>query len=133
MKKSAKTDAFNLDPKQLYIDMSKSNCVFVTYDMQKDRVYFSQNANAVFGFDIASTINRGETLTMNRFIHPDDKDMVYSKISAASVSLSVSDFKARFLGSPDGNVYNEFFATVVSITDGSGTPVRLQMSLFRLS
>jgi gliding motility-associated-like protein len=45
--------------------MSKSNCVFVTYDLQRDRVYFSQNANAVFGFDISSTINRGETYTIN--------------------------------------------------------------------
>lgn len=133
VKKVVNTGAFELDPKQLYIDMSKSNCTFVTYDMQRDRVYFAQNASAVFGFDIASTINRGETLTMNRFIHPDDKDMVYSKISKASVSLTVSDFKARFLGSVDGSVYNEFFVTVISVTDENGIPTRLQMSLFRLS
>ncbi len=133
VKKVAKTDAFELDPKQLYIDMSKSNCTFVTYDIPRDRVYFSQNASAVFGFDIASTINRGETFTINRFIHPDDKDRVYSQISKASVSLNVSNFKARFLGSADGSVYNEFFVTVVSITDETGAPIRLQMSLFRMS
>ncbi len=132
-KKAPQTGAFELDPKQLYIDMSKSNCAFVTYDLQRDRVYFSQNANAVFGFDISSTINRGETYTINRFIHPDDKDLVYNNISKASVSLTVSDFKARFLGSPDGSVYNEFFVTVVSITDENGTPIRLQMSMFRIS
>ncbi len=132
-KKVVNTGAFELDTKQFYVDMSKSNCTFVTYDMQRDRVYFAQNASAVFGFNIASTINRGETLTMNRFIHPEDKDMVYSKISKASVSLTVSDFKARFLGSIDGSVYNEFFVTVVSVTDENGIPTRLQMSLFRLS
>ena len=132
-KKKINTGAYEIDTKQFYIDMSKSNCTFVTYDIQRDRVYFAQNAAAVFGFDIASTINRGETFTMNRFLHPDDKDMVYAKISKASVSLTVSDFKARFLGSIDGSVYNEFFVTVVSITDENGTPIRLQMMLYRLS
>ena len=132
-KKVVNTVAFELDPKQLYIDMSKSNCVFVTYDLQRDRVYFSQNASKVFGFNIASIINREQNLTMTRFIHPDDKEMVYAKISKASVSLNVSDFKARFLGSVDGSVYNEFYVTVVSITDENGIPIRLQMSLFRLS
>lgn len=121
-----------VDRDMLYYDLAKSPCAILTFDIKKDRLYMSPNANDVFGFDIIDYFNNQKKVEVLTFIHPDDGQKLFNALVNSRINLALTNTDVRIATSIDMKKYKRFSVNFLSIVDESGTPVRYQCFVHRL-
>ena len=124
---------FEVDKDMFYYDLSKSPCVIMTYDIQRNRVFMSPNANAVFGFDVVSYFNNQSKVELLSFVHPDDAEKVLATLTKAKISLNMTNTDVRLSTPANKSSYTKFNATFFCVVDESGTAVRYHCYLHLFS
>ena len=122
-----------VDKDMLYYDLSKSPCAVLTFDIKRDKLFMSPNANAVFGFDIVGYFEKQEKVEVLSFIHPDDSQKVFNALVNSRINLSLTNTDVRISTSVDRKKYKRFSVNFLSVVDESGTPVRYQCFIHRIS
>lgn len=124
---------FDVDKDMFYYDLSRSPCVIITYDINRNKVFMSPNANDVFGFDIISYFNEQDRVRFLAFVHPDDEQKLLTALTNARISLNMTNTDVRLSTVADINSYNKFNATFLCVVDEAGTPVRYHCYLHHFS
>ena len=113
-----------VDKDTFYYDLSNSPCVILTYDINRNRVFLSPNANEVFGFDIVGYFNSQTNVELLSFVHPDDKEKLLAALTKARICLNMTNTDVRLSTVTDRNVFEKFNATFFCVVDEAGTPIR---------
>ena len=122
-----------VDKDMLYYDLSKSPCAVLTFDIKKDKLYMSPNANDVFGFDVIGFFDSQEKVEVLSFIHPEDSQKLFNALVSSRINLSLTNTTVRIATSADKKKYRSFSVNFLSVIDESGTPVRYQCFIHRIS
>lgn len=120
-----------VDKDTLYFDLAKSPCVVLTYDIKRNKLYMSPNANDVFGFDVIGYFNNQEKVEVLSFIHPDDEHQVLNALIDSRINLAVTNTVVRMSSLPDKRSYKKFSVNFLCVVDESGGPVRYQCFIHR--
>ena len=67
------------------------------------------------------------------FIHPDDGQKVFNALVNSRINLSLTHTDVRICTSSDKKKYKLFSVNFLSVVDESGTPVRYQCFIHRIS
>jgi len=117
----------------LYYDLAKSPCAVLTFDIRKDKLFMSPNANDVFGFDLIGYFEKQEKVDVLSFVHPDDGQKVFNALVNSRINLSLTNTDVRISTSVDKKKYRRFSVNFLSVVDEGGTPVRYQCFVHRIS
>ena len=131
--KTKKENICEVDKDMLYYDLAKSPCAVVTFDIKRNILSMSPNANAVFGFDVVSHMNKQEKLEVLSFIHPEDSQKVFNALVNSRINLSLTNTIVRISTSADKSKYRNFSVNFLSVVDEGGTPIRYQCFIHRVS
>ncbi len=123
-KAKKKQKIYDVDKDMFYYDLSKSPCVILTYDIQRNRVFMSPNANDVFGFDIISYFNEQDDVQLLTFVHPDDTQKLLTALTNSRICLNMTNTDVRLSTVSDKNSYTKYNATFFCVVDEGGTPIR---------
>lgn len=115
---------FDVDKDMFYYDLSKSPCVIMTYDIQRNRVFMSPNANEIFGFDVVSYFNEQEDVQLLTFVHPDDTQKLLTALTNSRICLNMTNTDVRLSTIMDKNSYVKYNATFLCVVDEAGSPIR---------
>lgn len=115
---------FEVDKDMFYYDLSKSPCVILTYDINRNRVFLSPNATEVFGFDIVSYFNEQDDVQLLTFVHPDDEQKLLAALTNSRICLNMTNTDVRLSTIMDKNSYTKYNATFLCVVDEAGTPIR---------
>ncbi len=115
---------FDVDKDMFYYDLAKSPCVIMTFDINRNKVYLSPNANDVFGFDVISYFNNQEKVEVLTFVHPEDTQKVLTALTNSRIYLNMTNTDVRLSTIADVNSYTKYNATFFCVVDESGTPIR---------
>lgn len=115
---------FDVDKDMFYYDLSKSPCVIMTYDIQRNRVFMSPNANEIFGFDVVGYFNKQEDVQLLTFVHPDDTQKLLTALTNSRICLNMTNTDVRLSTIMDKNSYVKYNATFLCVVDEAGTPIR---------
>ncbi len=115
---------FEVDKDMFYYDLSRSPCVIMTYDIQRNRVFMSPNANDVFGFDIVSYFNEQDKIQLLTFVHPDDAQKLLTALTNSRICLNMTNTDVRISTIMDKNSYTKYNATFLCVVDEAGSPIR---------
>ncbi len=121
-----------VDREMLYYDLSKGPCVVITFDIKRDKLSMSPNANEVFGFDVVGYFNKQEKVEVLSFIHPEDSQKVFNALVSSRINLTLTHTDVRISTSADRKKYRRFSVNFLAVVDEGGTPVRYQCFLHRL-
>ncbi len=122
-----------VDKDMLYYDLAKSPCAVLTFDIKKDKLFMSPNANDVFGFNLVDYFEKQEKVEVLSFIHPDDGQKVFNALVNSRINLSLTNTDVRIATSLDKKKYRRFSVNFLSVVDEGGTPVRYQCFVHRIS
>jgi len=122
-----------VDKDMLYYDLAKSPCAVLTFDIRKDKLFMSPNANDVFGFDLIGYFEKQEKVDVLSFVHPDDGQKVFNALVNSRINLSLTNTDVRISTSVDKKKYRRFSVNFLSVVDEGGTPVRYQCFVHRIS
>lgn len=120
-----------VDRDMLYYDLAKSVCAILTFDIKKNKLMVSPNANDVFGFDMINYFNTQEKVEVLTFIHPDDGQKVFNALVNARMNLTLAHTDVRIATSLDKKKYRTFSVNFLAVIDEGGTPVRYQCFIHR--
>ena len=123
-KAKKKQKIFDVDKDMFYYDLSKSPCVIMTYDIQRNRVFMSPNANEIFGFDVVSYFNEQEDVQLLTFVHPDDTQKLLTALTNSRICLNMTNTDVRLSTIMDKNSYVKYNATFLCVVDEAGSPIR---------
>ena len=115
---------FDVDKDMFYFDLTRSPCVILTYDIARNRVFLSPNANTVFGFDVIEYFNNQPKVELLSFIHPDDAQKVLATLTKARIVLNMTNTDVRLSTPADRTKYTKYNATFLCVVDEAGTPIR---------
>lgn len=115
---------FDVDKDMFYYDLTNSPCVIMTYDINRNRPYFSPNAKDVFGFDVIDYFNNQKKVELLTFVHPDDGEKILAALTKARISLNMTNTDVRMSTVDNRNEYTKYNATFLCVVDEGGTPIR---------
>ncbi len=121
-----------VDKDTLYFDLAKSPCAVLTYDIKRNKIFMSPNANDVFGFDVISFFNSQDKVKVLSFVHPDDKQPVFNALMNSRINLALTNTTVRLSTLSERKVYKRFSANFLCVIDETGAPVRYQCFIHRL-
>ena len=122
-----------VDKDMLYYDLAKSPCAVLTFDIKKNLLYMSPNANDVFGFDVIEQMNKQKKLEVLSFVHPEDSQKVFNALVNSRINLSLTNTSVRIATSADKSKYRNFSVNFLAVIDEGGTPIRYQCFIHRIS
>lgn len=132
-----KSDYVNkLEPGVAFYDILNSGVVWLVYDIARERMSITPNAERVFGFDVYSlskdTPEESENAILS-CIHPDDLPRILEKLTQVKMNLEIVFDEARICTGEKRDVYKNFSMSFLCTVDDKGNPNRYQITLVERS
>ena len=115
----------DLSRNELFYDITRSDCVILSYDINSDKAGITENAEKFFGFDICSHLNNNKRLKLSHFIHPDDIEQMFAAVSKAKISLQAVNIVVRVIADDKNERYQKCAFSIMCVVDSLGVPLRL--------
>lgn len=118
-----------INPAMFLHDFVNSSIVLVAYDAYNDTIEISENANAVFGFDVKTSFGDSSIDFVKKFIKDEDFEKFMLAISSAKETMKPVVTTVECISSSELNEYKQYTISVQCVLNHLGQPSRFQCIL----